>query len=204
LFQLSGIVIWGYFAACLTNTANTFITNAKIFGKVYFPRLVSPLSIILSNIVQLAIQFGLLLAAMLIFGLSGGAFYFGINWLLVPLVVVLTAGISLGLGIIISSLTTKYRDLQVLVTFGVQLLMFASAVNYPLSKLEKLAATKPFIYNAIKWNPITVLVETFRNSLLGGTIWYGGLAYCFIVMVLVLALGTMVFNRVEKTFMDTV
>jgi lipopolysaccharide transport system permease protein len=204
LFQMSGIVIWSYFSACITNTSNTFIANSKIFGKVYFPRLVSPIAITISNLIQFAIQLGLLLALIAFFAIRNDHAYIGWSWLLAPVVLGLMAGISLGLGIIISSLTTKYRDLQVLVTFGVQLLMFASAVNYPMSKLGKLADSHPVIYFIIKWNPLATLVETFRNGMLGGPVWYGGLAYSTAFMLVVLLAGILVFNRVEKTFMDTV
>ncbi|MFN5135435.1 MAG: ABC transporter permease, partial [Chitinophagaceae bacterium] len=136
LFYMSSITIWNYFSSCLTNTANTFTANASIFGKVYFPRLVIPLSVVLSNMARLAIQFGLLLVVMIYMVLVKDVpFYFGINWLLLPVLVLIMAGMGLGLGIIISSLTTKYRDFTVLITFGVQLLMYATPVPYPMSVL---------------------------------------------------------------------
>ncbi|MCU0336196.1 MAG: ABC transporter permease [Chitinophagaceae bacterium] len=169
LFQMSGIIIWGYFAACLTNTSNTFIANAGIFGKVYFPRLVSPISVVISQLIQFGIQLLLLLFVMIYFALQTGNWQLPTaNWLLIPLVLMLMAGMGLGLGIIISSITTKYRDFTVLIGFGVQLLMFASAVNYPLSALEKLNSSHPWIYQLVQYNPLAALVELFRNSMLGG------------------------------------
>jgi lipopolysaccharide transport system permease protein len=205
LFQMSGIIIWNYFSSCLTQTGNTFIANAGIFGKVYFPRLVMPLSVIISNLVQLGIQCALLLSTMLFFLFSRGeTIAISWSWCLLPLVVILIAGIGLGVGIIISSLTTKYRDLTVLITFGVQLLMFGSAVNYPLSVLKSNTQTGSLLFSFVKWNPLSTLVETFRNILLGGPVQYDMLAYTAIVMMVALVLGTVVFNRVERTFMDTV
>ena len=205
LFQMSGIIIWNYFSSCLTQTSNTFITNAGIFGKVYFPRLVMPLSVIISNLVQLGIQCILLAATMLFFwGTRGEAIHFNSQWLLLPFIVIIIAGISLGLGIIISSLTTKYRDLAVLITFGVQLLMFGSAVNYPLSVLEGKGPAGSALFTLVKWNPLSTLIETFRNTLLGGPIHYDMLGYTVVFMIVALFLGILVFNRVERTFMDTV
>lgn len=205
LFQMSGIIIWNYFAACLTNTANTFIANAGIFGKVYFPRLVTPLSVIISNLVQLGIQFLLLAVTILYFFISRGeTIAFGASWLLLPVIILMMAGIGLGLGILISSVTTKYRDFTVLIGFGVQLLMYGSAVNYPMSVLENSSHSHSFLVKLVKWNPISTLVEAFRNILLGGTVRYDMLAYCAVFMLAALLLGIVMFNRVEKTFMDTV
>lgn len=205
LFQMSGIIIWNYFAACLTSTANTFIANAGIFGKVYFPRLVTPLSVIISNLVQLGIQLLLLASTMLFFFFKNGeTISIQSNWLLLPLIILIMAGIGLGMGILISSLTTKYRDFVVLIGFGVQLLMYGSAVNYPLSVLENSSHSGSVLIGIVKWNPISTLVESFRNILLGGSIRYGMLGYCAGFMVVVLLLGIVMFNRVEKTFMDTV
>jgi len=205
LFQMTGIIIWNYFAACLTNTANTFIANAGIFGKVYFPRLVTPLSVIISNLVQLGIQFLLLASTMLFFYLKNGeTVSINSNWLLLPLIILIMAGIGLGMGILISSVTTKYRDFVLLISFGVQLLMYGSAVNYPLSVLENSSHSGSILIAIVKWNPISTLVESFRNILLGGSIRYGMLGYCGLFMVAVLFLGIVMFNRVEKTFMDTV
>ena len=200
LFYMSGITIWNYFSACLTATSNTFVANAGIFGKVYFPRLVIPLSTVLSNIVKFGIQFSLLLAAMIWFGLKHHHFYFGVSWLLIPLLVLMMAGLGLGLGIIISSLTTKYRDFTVLISFAVQLLMYATPIAYPLSFLKN----KSFAA-WIAWNPLTPIVEAFRYALFGtGKVDTLGLLYSGVFIVVVLFLGIIIFRKVERTFMDTV
>lgn len=200
LFYMSGISIWNYFSACLTATSNTFIANAGIFGKVYFPRLIIPLSTVLSNIVKFGIQFGLLLAVMSWYGFKTGHFHFGLSWLLIPFLVIMMAGLGLGLGIIISSLTTKYRDFSVLIGFAVQLLMYATPVAYPLSYLKG----KSFAA-WIAWNPLTPVIEAFRYALFGtGTVNTAGLMYSSGCIVLVLFLGLLIFSKVERTFMDTV
>lgn len=200
LFYMSGITIWNYFSSCLTATSNTFVANAGIFGKVYFPRLVIPLSTVLSNIVKFGIQFFLLLSVMAWFAVKGGNFHFGLSWLLIPLLVLMMAGLGLGLGIIISSLTTKYRDFTVLIGFAVQLLMYATPVAYPLSFLKGKS------YAAwIAWNPLTPIVEAFRFALFGtGTVDISGLLFSGGFTVMVLFLGMLVFSKVERTFMDTV
>jgi lipopolysaccharide transport system permease protein len=200
LFYMSGISIWNYFSACLTATSNTFVANAGIFGKVYFPRLVIPLSTVLSNVVKFGIQFGLLLAVMGWYGIKTGRFHIGASWLLIPLLVVMMAGVGLGLGIIISSLTTKYRDFNVLIGFAVQLLMYATPVAYPMSYLKG----KSFAA-WIAWNPLTPIIEAFRFALFGtGTVDSGGLLYSGGVIVVLLFLGLLIFSKVERTFMDTV
>ncbi|MBC7720983.1 MAG: ABC transporter permease [Pedobacter sp.] len=202
LFQMSGIIIWNYFATCINSCSTVFVTNASIFGKVYFPRLIMPLSIIASNIVQFGIQFLLLICTIIFFLVfKGQPQYFGVNWLMIPLYVILMAGIGLGLGIIISSLTTKYRDMTVLLTFGVQLLMYASAVNYPISEIQN---KKPALYAIIKWNPLANIVDGFRNAILGAPVSFNALLYPTIFMIISLLGGIVLFNRVEKTFMDTV
>lgn len=201
LFYMSGITIWNYFATCLTATSNTFVANAGIFGKVYFPRLVLPLSIVVSNIIKLGIQFGLLLVAMFWFALFGNVpMVISSNWLLIPLLVVLMAGIGLGSGIIISSLTTKYRDFIVLIGFAVQLLMYATPVIFPLSflKSNRFGAL-------IEWNPLSPIVEGFRYALFAkGSFEMVSLIYSTVFMFLVLIIGAISFNKVERTFMDTV
>lgn len=201
LFYMSGITIWNYFASCLTNTSNTFVANASIFGKVYFPRLILPLSVVLSNMARLGIQFLLLLGCMVFYALfKNTPMHFGMSWLLIPVLVLIMAGIGLGLGIIISSLTTKYRDFTVLVTFGVQLLMYATPVAYPLSFLK----SKSYA-SFIEWNPLSPLVEGFRYALFQtGSFDFNTLIYSFVFMLIVLVFGTMIFSKVEKTFMDTV
>ena len=200
LFYMSGISIWNYFSACLTATSNTFVANSGIFGKVYFPRLVMPLSSVMSNMVKFAIQFILLLAVMGWFGMKQHHFHMGTSWLLIPLLVLMMAGLGLGLGIIISSLTTKYRDFSVLLGFAVQLLMYATPVAYPLSFLKN----KSFA-SWIAWNPLTPIVEAFRYGLFGtGTVDSWGLLYSGGFIVFMLIIGMVVFSKVERTFMDTV
>ncbi|MEJ7627568.1 MAG: ABC transporter permease [Ferruginibacter sp.] len=200
LFYMSGINIWNYFSACLTATSNTFVANAGIFGKVYFPRLVIPLSTVLSNVIKFGIQFSLLLAVMVWVGIKNNSFHFGTSWLLIPVLVIMMAGLGLGLGIIISSLTTKYRDFSVLIGFAVQLLMYATPIAYPLSFLKGKS------YAAwIAYNPLTPIVEAFRYALFGtGTVDISSLLYSGIVIIILLFVGLLVFSKVEKTFMDTV
>ncbi len=199
-FYMSGIAIWNYFSSCLTTTSNTFVANAGIFGKVYFPRLVIPLSIVMSNIVRFSIQFLLLIAVTIWFGVKNQSFHFGFSWLLIPLLVIMMAGIGLGLGIIISSLTTKYRDFSVLIGFAVQLLMYATPIAYPISFLKGKS------YGAwIEWNPLTPIVEAFRYALFGiGTVDGAALLCSGGFIGVVLLIGIVFFSKVERSFMDTV
>jgi len=201
LFYMSGITIWNYFAACLTNTSNTFVNNASIFGKVYFPRLVIPLSIVLSNIMRFGIQFILLFIFMLSYAFFKDVpVQYSFYWLFIPLLIVIMAGIGLGLGIIISSLTTKYRDLSFLLTFAIQLGMYATPIAYPSSFLQH--SEYSWVVNI---NPLSGIVETFRFCLFGkGTVDVSQLIYSLVFMVIVLLIGTLVFSKVEKDFMDTV
>lgn len=201
LFYMSGITIWNYFSTCLTATSNTFVANAGIFGKVYFPRLVLPLSVVISNIIKLGIQFGILFLGMIWFAIFKNIpIQFGVNWLLIPVLVIIMAGIGLGLGIIISSLTTKYRDFAVLIGFAIQLLMYATPVAYPLSFLKG----KSFAA-IIEWNPLSPIVEGFRYALFHtGSFQLQSLIYSIIFMVVVLVIGAVYFSKVERTFMDTV
>lgn len=201
LFYFSGITLWSYFSSCLINTSNTFVSNANIFGKVYFPRLVLPLSIVISTVIRFIIQFSLLFIVMLWhYFFRGFKIPLGLNWLLIPFVVALMAGIGLGLGIIISSLTTKYRDFSVLIGFAVQLAMYITPIAYPLSYLQH---TK--FQWLIEMNPLSSVVELFRYIVLGtGTFSVYSLGYSLGFMVVVLVIGTLLFNKVEKTFMDTV
>ncbi len=199
LFYMSGIVGWTYFAACLNSTSNTFVANAGIFGKVYFPRLTLPISIVISNLIQFIIQFFLLLAFMLYYKVIGANFHTNIYILLLPVLIILMAGLGLGFGIIISSLTTKYRDLTNLVSFGVQLWMYATPIIYPLSEIPE--KYRLFVLA----NPLTPIIETFRFALLGaGTVSWMHLTYSFVFTVFVLAIGIVLFNKVEQSFMDTV
>ncbi|NLA41325.1 MAG: ABC transporter permease [Smithella sp.] len=199
LFYLSGTVLWSYFSNCLTGTSQTFISNAHLFGKVYFPRLVTPISIVISNLITLAIQFVLFMVFWLFFYSRGADIYFTSWALALPLLVLLMAGLGLGFGIIISSLTTKYRDLNYLVGFGVSLWMYATPIIYPVSSIPE----------NWRWvaeiNPISPIVETFRAGFLGaGSASWQRLGYSFGFMLVVLLIGVVVFNRVEKTFIDTV
>ena len=199
LFYMSGTVIWTYFAACLTKTSETFVGNANLFGKVYFPRLAVPVSILISNLITFSIQFAFFLVFMGYFVLRGTVLHPNEWMLLTPVLILIMAGLGLGLGIIVSSLTTKYRDLRFLVQFGVQLLMYATPVIYPVSSI-------PVHFQwIILANPMTPIVETFREAFLGGgTVNLPNLAYSFGFMVVVVFIGMVIFNRVEATFMDTV
>ncbi len=201
LFYLSGICLWQYFADCLTRTSSTFIANAHVFGKVYFPRLVVPLSIVTSNLVRLFIQMFLFLAVYLYY-LAGSNVPVHPNWhaLLTPLLVVLLAGLGLGFGVFFSSFTTKYRDLTYLLTFFVQLWMYATPVIYPLSTI-----TSAKVRTVMLANPVTAIVETFKYGVLGvGSFSWGALAYSAAFCVVLLSVGVVVFNRVQRRFIDTV
>ncbi len=198
LFYMSGTVIWTYFASCLTKTSETFVHNAQLFGKVYFPRLAVPVSILISNLIAFSIQFIFFLAFMGYFALRGAQLH--PNWWIfaTPLLLLLMAGLALGFGTIVLALTTKYRDLRFLVQFGVQLLMYATAVVYPVSAIP--ARFQPLL----RANPMTSVIEAFRYAFLGaGTVSLGGLAYSFGFMVVIVAVGAVIFNRVEATFVDT-
>lgn len=200
LFYMGGITIWNYFSACLTGTSNTFVANAGIFGKVYFPRLVIPLSTVMSNLVKFGIQLLLLAAVMGVYAFKRGGIHIGFPLLIMPLLVLMMAGLGLGLGIIISSMTTKYRDLNVLIGFAVQLLMYATPVAYPLSFLEGKSYA-----SWIKWNPLTPIVEAFRYALFQhGSFNAGSLLYSTVFILIILFAGLLMFSKVERTFMDTV
>jgi lipopolysaccharide transport system permease protein len=200
LFYMSGITLWNYFSICLTGTSNTFLTNVAIFGKVYFPRIIMPLSVIISNLVRFGVQFLLLLSVIIFFSFNGHPIHLTFNWLMIPFLLVLMAGIGLGLGIIISSITTKYRDFAMLLTFGVQLFMYATPIAYPLSHLEKLG----FAW-ILKLNPITPIAEAFRYALFGkGMFSISDLLYTTVFMIVVLVVGMISFNKIEKSFADTV
>jgi lipopolysaccharide transport system permease protein len=199
LFYLSGIVSWSYFALCLNGTSSTFLTNAGIFGKVYFPRLVSPISVIISSMVQLGIQLLLLMAFMIYYSITG--YDIQINWhlLYVPLLIIDLALMGLGFGIIFSALTTKYRDLSNLMSFGVQLWMYITPVIYPSSAVPEKYRIFVFI------NPVAPLVEAFKYGLIGaGEFNPGRLLYSFVFTFILLFVGVILFNRTEQNFMDTV
>ncbi len=199
LFYMSGIVIWNYFSKCLTSTSKTFVANAGLFGKVYFPRLVIPISLVISNLFQFLIQFVMLVMFIVYFAFAGVDFNWNWQLLLIPVYVIIAAGMGLGFGILFSSMTTKYRDLINLLSFGMQLWMYATPIVYPLSEV-------PAKYRwLVELNPVTPLVEGFKASLLGvGTISFGSLLYSFVFTVVLLFVGILVFNKVEQNFMDTV
>lgn len=199
LFYMSGTVVWTYFAECLTKTSNTFVQNAHLFGKVYFPRLAVPVSILFSNLITFGIQFAFFLAFMGFFALSGSQIRPNLWIMFTPVLVLMMAGLGLGFGIIISSLTTKYRDLRFLVQFGASLLMYATPVIYPASSIPE-----RFQW-AIQLNPMTPIIETFRYAFLGaGSVHPLNLLYSFSFMLVIVVIGAVMFNRVEATFMDTV
>jgi lipopolysaccharide transport system permease protein len=200
LFYLSGLTIWNYFSECFTKTSNIFIANAGIFGKVYFPRLIAPLSIIVSGLIKFAVQFLMFLVFLLYYKLNGEvAVNSNETILLMPILILMMAGFALGIGMIVSSMTTKYRDLTMLISFGVTLLMYATPIIYPISSI-------PDRYKSIVMaNPLAPIVETFRYAFLGsGQLDWNALGYSFIVMSALLTVGVIVFNKVERTFMDTV
>jgi len=200
LFYLSGIVCWQYFSDCLNKTSSTFTDNQSIFGKVYFPRLIFPLATVASNLVRMFIQFALFVVVYLWFVFKGVSVAPNIYLLIIPLLILMLAGLSLGFGIIISSLTTKYRDLTILFTFVVQLWMYATPVIYPLSTISN-----EKIRLAMMINPITSIVEAFKYSTLGvGTFSWNMLGYSFGFMIVLLAIGIVIFNKVQRSFMDTV
>ena len=200
LFYLSGTAIWTYFSGCLTKNASTFTSNAGVFGKVYFPRLTTPISNVLSSVIQFFIQFAMVMAFLVFFVITGQV---SPNWWafsLIPLVLIHLGAMGMGFGIIISSMTTKYRDLSVLVGFGVSLWMYATPIVYPLSQLGTGGLRKIMMLN-----PVTMPVEILRYAVLGkGTIEpiYLGISLAFMFVVVVF--GIIVFNKVERTFMDTV
>jgi len=200
-FYLSGIIIWNYFVACLNGTSNTFVGNAAIFGKVYFPRLVIPISVIISNIIKLGIQFLLLFSVLIYYWLKLNQFYIGWSWLLIPILIIMTAGLGLGFGIIISSITTKYRDFSILIAFGIQLLMYATPIAYPISYLK----SKSKYADLINYNPLSSIVEGFRWAVFKNNHFQiSTLYYSFIWMTITLFLGIIIFNKTENKFMDTV
>ena len=202
LFYMAGITAWNYFADCLTKTSTVFKDNASIFGKVYFPRLIMPLSIVVSNLVRFGVQMLLFITFIIYYYFAGANF--NVTWaiLLFPLIVALMALLGLGTGMIISAMTTKYRDLAFLVTFGVQLLMYATTVAYPLSlALEKF----PEYSWVVEYNPMTALIEAFRYGFLGeGTFSWHDIGYSALVTFAFLLFGIIIFNKVEKNFIDTV
>lgn len=202
LFNLGGIMVWNYFTSCLNETSDTFKKNASIFGKVYFPRLIVPLSIVISNLVKFGIQFLIFVLFYTFYAFRGMEVELSLSTLFFPLLVVIMGVLGLGLGMIISSMVTKYRDLTFLVGFGVQLLMYVSAVMYPMSLLkEKL----PQFGWLIEYNPLAYIIETARYMLLHeGNISIWGLIYTTVITAITFLVGLLIFNKTEKSFIDTV
>lgn len=199
LFYLTGTAFWTFFAACLTRNAHTFVTNAGLFGKVWFPRLIVPLSEVLGALIRLGIQFVLVLALLGYYVASGALRPAWVLWPTLPVALILLAALGMGCGILISSLTTRYRDLAVLVEFGVSLWMYATPVVYPLSSVDGPLRTLLLI------NPATALFEWIRSALFGvGGVEWPWVAYSAAICIIVALLGTRIFARVERSFVDTV
>lgn len=200
LFYLCGNAIWAFFSSSVTNNASTFTANASVFGKVYFPRLTTPISNVLSSVIRFGIQMTMVIAFLAFYVARGTVHPNWWAWLLIPGVLLHLGLMGLGFGIIISSMTTKYRDLSILVGFGVQLWMYATPIVYPLSQLGD-----GLFKTILMVNPVTAPVEIFRYAVLGqGIIDFGCLALSWLITIIVIVFGVMVFNHVEKTFMDTV
>lgn len=202
LFNLAGITVWNYFKTCLTATSDTFKSNSGIFSKVYFPRIISPLSVIISNLFKFSIQLVIFIGFYIYYTLSGASITITSSVLFFPFLILVMGLLGLGFGMIISSLVTKYRDLKYLLNFGTQLLMYTSAVMYPLALMqEKL----PKFAWLVEYNPVAYVIEATRYMLLGtGIISVNGLLYTIVCTLVLLFFGLLIFNRTEKTFLDTV
>ena len=205
LFYLTGITSWNYFSDCLTKTSTVFKDNANIFGKVYFPRLIMPLSIVVSNLVRFGVQMLLLIIMMVyysFFPVDNASFQITTAIFIFPVLVVLMAFLGLGTGLIITAVTTKYKDLTFLVTFGVQLLMYGTTVIYPLSEAK---LKFPAMARFIELNPMTGIIEAFRYSFLGkGEFTFSSIGYSTIITIIVFFAGILIFNKTEKNFVDTI
>lgn len=202
LFNLAGITVWNYFTACLTGTSDTFKANAAIFGKVYFPRIITPLSVVISNLVKFGIQFLIFIGFYVFYYFQGADL--GINSLILffPILIVIMGVLGLGLGMLISAMVTKYRDLSHLIGFGIQLLMYLSAVMYPMSLIKYKLPGYGWL---VEYNPLAYIIETARYMLLDvGEVSVLGLSYTLIVTITVFFIGLLVFNKTEKSFIDTV
>jgi lipopolysaccharide transport system permease protein len=203
LFYMAGTTLWAYFADCLNKTSTVFRDNAAVFGKVYFPRLIMPLSIVVSNLMKLSIQFTLFFVYWVYYLSTTDLIHPNAAIALLPLLILIMGGLGLGFGLIVTAMTNKYRDLVFLLTFAVQLLMYATPVIYPISSLSM----KPGIRTVLMLNPMTPVIETFRYAFLGsggGSFSWGGIIYALVFTIVVVLLGTLIFNKVEKSFMDTV
>lgn len=202
LFNLAGITVWNYFTACLTGTSNTFGANAGIFGKVYFPRIIVPMSIVISNLLKFGIQFFIFIAFYVYYYSQGAAISLNGISVLFPFLIVVMGILGLGLGMFISSLVTKYRDFSYLIGFGVQLLMYVSAVVYPMALVKEKMPDYAWL---VQYNPLAYIIETTRYMLLNvGHISYVGLAYTFVITLVIFLIGVLIFNKTEKSFIDTV
>ena len=202
LFYMAGITTWNYFSECLTKTSTVFRDNAGVFGKVYFPRLIMPLSIVISNLIRFGVQMLLFVIMMGYYATKGANFHINAYALLFPLLVLQMALLGLGAGMIISALTTKYRDLVFLVSFGIQLLMYTTTVVYPLSEAIKKYPTYEWLFSL---NPMTSIIETFRFGFLGqGTFSWASLGLSALITICITAAGILIFNKVERNFIDTV
>jgi lipopolysaccharide transport system permease protein len=202
LFNLASITVWNYFTTCLNGTSNTFGNNAGIFGKVYFPRIIAPLTVVISNLIKFVIQLLIFLAFFIYYYSKGAAIYFTGATVLFPFIIVLMGILGLGLGMIISALVTKYRDLTYLIGFGVQLLMYVSAVVYPMNLIQEKMPDYAWI---VKYNPLAYCIETTRYMLLGiGELPVWGMIYTVVITIVIFFIGILLFNRTEKSFIDTV
>lgn len=200
LFYLLGIAVWGYFSTCLNATSNSFVTNSNIFGKVYFPRMIMPLVSVTTNLVTFGVQMLIFIAVYIYYVATGTTVSPNFVGLLFPILVLMLALTAAGFGMVISSMTTKYRDLQLVFTYIVNLWMYVTPVIYPLSLVKN-----PTLHTLMSLNPVTPIVETFKYGLLGvGSFSWMWLGYSFLFMVVLLGLGIIVFNRTQKSFMDTV
>ena len=201
VFYLAGIVSWNYFAEALKATSETFSANANIFGKVYFPRVITPLSIVISKLLTFFVQFILFLLVYFYYLFFTDAdLHANSALLLLPVLILITAGLALGMGLLVTALTSKYRDFRFLITFAIQLAMYATPIIYPLSTIEN-----PKLKMVILANPMSSIIETFRYAFTGvGVFSWGALAYSSAIMVVLMIVGILTFNKVEKTFMDTV
>lgn len=206
LFYLAGTCMWQYFSDCLSRTSNTFVSNSGLFGKVYFPRLITPLANVTSNLLRFGIQMGLFIVVYVIYGIQGCNAHLTWYVLLFPLLVLMMAGLALGFGLVISSMTTKYRDLQILFSFVVSLWMYATPIVYPLSLVKGKMVAGFDLYTIMRLNPVTPVLESFKYGALGAGEFVGWhwLAYSFVFMVILLGLGIVIFNKTQKSFMDTV
>lgn len=201
IFYLAGIVSWNYFAEALKATSETFVTNANIFGKVYFPRIITPLSIVVSKLLTFGVQFILFLLVFFYYFLFTDANLMpNVALFLIPVLILITAGLALAIGLLITALTTKYRDFRFLITFAIQLAMYATPIIYPLSEIDN-----DTLRTVILANPMSAIIETFRYAFTGvGEFSWMSLGYSFLFMLVFMIIGTLTFNKVEKTFMDTV